>query len=125
MGKSIVIFSDGTGQERGKGEAICYPSDDLALRASKVSNLKNKTASRRLGHTGPEKIDQTPRNVYSVDCDDVNNTYDKPKGHSYFMSGTKKGIAGTVFNHIFDCLLSGRVYHDDEYRRSSIMHLKE
>ena len=82
--------------ELGKsGEHICYASrnvtvyfasDDLALRASKVSNLKNKIASRRLGHTGPEDMNKVPKNVYSVDCDDVNTIYDKPKGHSYFRS---------------------------------------
>lgn len=112
------------------GELICHASrnvvvyhasDDLALRASKASNLKNKIASRRLGHTGPENIDKTPKNVYSVDCDDVNNVYDNPKGHSYFRSGTRKGTAGVVFNHIFSCLDTGRVYPDDEYRRSSII----
>ena len=114
------------------GELICHSSrnvivyhasDDLALRASKASNLKNKVASRRLGHTGPEDIDKTPRNVYRVDCDDVNNIYDKPKGHSYFRSGTKKGTPGEVFNHIFSCLESGRVYPEDEHRRSSIIKL--
>lgn len=99
---------------------VYHASDDLALRASKVSNLRNKIASRRLGHTGPENIDKTPKNVYSVDCDDVNNKYDL-KGHSYFRSGSRKGTPGLVFNHIFSCLLSGRVYPDDEYRRSSII----
>ncbi|MEA3545360.1 MAG: hypothetical protein U9R69_09110, partial [Thermodesulfobacteriota bacterium] len=84
---------------------------------------KNNIASRRLGHTGPENMDKTPRNVYRVDCDDVNNRYDKPKGHSYFRSGTTPGVAGEVFNHIFACLISGRVYPDDEYRRSSIVTL--
>ncbi len=115
------------------GELICHASrnvivyhasDDLALRASKASNLKNKIASRRLGHSGPENIDKTPRNVYRVDCDDVNNLYDKPKGHSYFRSGTRKGTPGEVFNHIFSCLLSGRVFPEDEHRRSSIVNLK-
>ncbi len=115
-----------------KGEVICHASrnvvvyhasDDLALRASKISNLKNKIASRRLGHTGPEKMGETLPNVYSVDCDDVNNSYDRPKGHSYFRSGTKKGEPGNVFKHIFSCLLSGRVYPDDEERRSSIVRL--
>jgi esterase/lipase superfamily enzyme len=112
------------------GELICHASrnvvvyhasDDLALRASKASNLKNKIASRRLGHTGPEDMDQTPKNVYSVDCDDVNNKYDRPKGHSYFRHGTRKGSPGLVFDHIFDCLLSGRVFPDDEFRRSTII----
>jgi esterase/lipase superfamily enzyme len=115
------------------GELICHASrnvivyhasDDLALRASKASNLKNKVASRRLGHTGPENIDKTPRNVYRVDCDDVNNLYDKPKGHSYFRSGTRKGVPGEVFNHIFSCLDSGRVFPEDEHRRSSIIRLR-
>lgn len=100
---------------------VYHASDDLALRSSKISNLKNKIASRRLGHTGPENLDKTPKNVYSVDCDDVNNKYDL-KGHSYFRSGTRKGTPGLVFNHIFSCLLSGRVYPDDEKRRSSIIH---
>jgi esterase/lipase superfamily enzyme len=87
-------------QEGEPGELICHASrnvivyhasDDLALRASKASNLKNNIASRRLGHTGPENMEKTPRNVYRVDCDDVNNLYDKPKGHSYFRSGEKRG----------------------------------
>ncbi|MFW5450353.1 MAG: alpha/beta hydrolase [Methylophagaceae bacterium] len=103
---------------------VYHASDDLALRASKASNLKNKIASRRLGHTGPENIDKTPRNVYSVDCDDVNNLYDKPKGHSYFRSGTRNGRPGEVFKHIFSCLELGRVFPEDEYRRSSIIRLK-
>ena len=115
-----------------RGEHICYSarnvvvyhaSDDLALRASKVSNLKNKIASRRLGHTGPEDMSAVPGNVYSVDCDDVNNIYDKPKGHSYFRSGARKGQPGKVFEHIFATLLQGRVYprKEDEHRRTSII----
>lgn len=117
-------------QEGERGELICHASrnvtvyhasDDLALRASKASNLKNNIASRRLGHTGPENMDKTPRNVYRVDCDDVNNLYDMPKGHSYFRSGKKQGVPGKVFEHIFSSLQSGRVYPDDEHRRSSII----
>mgnify|MGYP000039690438 CR=1 FL=1 len=112
------------------GELIChasrnvivyYASDDLALRASKASNLKNKIASRRLGHTGPENMDKTPQNVFKVDCDDINNLYDNPKGHSYFRSGGTYGEPGLVFDHIFSCLLSGRVFPDDEHRRSIIL----
>ncbi|NDY71243.1 hypothetical protein DO021_06750 [Desulfobacter hydrogenophilus] len=113
-----------------RGELICHSSrnvivyhasDDLALRASKASNLKNKIASRRLGHTGPEDMQMTPANVYSVDCDDVNNAYDKPKGHSYFRSGRKSGQPGLVFDHIFDTLQSGRVFPEDEFRRTTII----
>jgi esterase/lipase superfamily enzyme len=112
------------------GELIChasrnvvvyYASDDLALRASKASNLKNKIASRRLGHTGPENMDKTPQNVFKVDCDDINNLYDNPKGHSYFRSGETSGQPGLVFNHIFSCLVFGRVFPDDENRRSIIL----
>jgi len=119
-------------QQGEAGEVICHASrnvvvyhasDDLALRASKASNLKNKVASRRLGHTGPEDMRITPRNVYEVDCDDVNNLYDKPKGHSYFRSGTRKGSPGKVFEHIFSCLMSGRVFPQDEHRRSTIIRL--
>jgi len=113
-----------------RGELIChasrnvivyFASDDLALRASKASNLKNKIASRRLGHTGPEDMGLTPTNVYAVDCDDVNNIYDMPKGHSYFRSGRTKGQPGLVFDHIFATLMSGRVFPEDEFRRTSII----
>ena len=48
---------------------VYFASDDLALRASKISNLKNKVASRRLGHTGPEDMDKVLTNVYAIDCD--------------------------------------------------------
>ncbi|HXU93512.1 MAG TPA: alpha/beta hydrolase [Gallionella sp.] len=100
---------------------VYFASDDLALRSSKISNLKNNIASRRLGHSGPENMDLTPKNVYAVDCDDVNNAYDFPKGHSYFRSGRTKGEPGLVFDHIFGCLISGRVFPDDELRRSTIV----
>ncbi|AYC31008.1 alpha/beta hydrolase [Pseudomonas cavernae] len=100
---------------------VYFASDDLALRSSKAANLKNKIASRRLGHSGPENMELTPKNVYAVDCDDVNNEYDNPKGHSYFRSGAKKGEPGLVFEHIFECIRTGRVFPDDEFRRTSII----
>ncbi len=99
---------------------VYYASDDLALRGSKAANLKNKIASRRLGHSGPEDMKLTPKNVFAVDCDDVNNAYDL-KGHTYFRSGRKKGKPGLVFDHIFECIQSGRVFPDDETRRTSII----
>lgn len=102
---------------------VYYASDDLALRASKVANVKNAEASRRLGHTGPEDMDRTPKNVYAIDCDEINTRYDPPKGHSYFRSGDKKGQPGVVFDHIFQCMLSGRVFPRDEHRKSSILAL--
>lgn len=102
---------------------VYYASDDLALRASKVSNVMNAETSRRLGHSGPEDMDLTPKNVYAIDCDDVNTSYDFPKGHSYFRSTKKKGEPGVVFNHIFETLLTGRVFPSDEYRKSSILSL--
>ena len=100
---------------------VYYASDDLALRSSKVANLKNKIASRRLGHTGPENMALTPTNVYAVDCDDVNTAYDTPKGHSYFRSGKKAGEPGKVFDHIWQTIMTGRVFPDDEHRRTSII----
>lgn len=100
---------------------VYFASDDLALRSSKAANLKNKIASRRLGHTGPENMEMTPSNVYVVDCDDVNNIYDNPTGHSYFRSGKVKGKPGLVFEHIYNCLKTGRVFPEDELRRSTII----
>lgn len=100
--------------------SVYFASDDLALRASKVSNLKNKVASRRLGHTGPEDMSSTPHNVYAIDCDDFNNHYDKPAGHTYFLTNDK-GQPGSVFQHMLKCIQLGRVFPDDETRRASIL----
>ncbi len=100
---------------------VYFASDDLALRASKAANLKNRVASRRLGHTGPEDMDAVGKNVFSVDCDDVNTAYDSPKGHSYFRSGRTAGKPGVVFDHIFESLVTGRVFPEDEFRRTTVL----
>jgi len=54
------------------------------FRESKISYLKNKVASTRFGHTGPEEMKKVQANVYTIDCDNFNNKYDFPKGYSYF-----------------------------------------
>ncbi len=100
--------------------SVYYATDDLALRASKISNLKNKVASRRLGHTGPEDMKKTQSNVYAIDCDNFNNRYDKPKGHSYFLDD-EQGNIGVVFKHIFISIKTGRVKVDDEQNRRHIL----
>ncbi|MEZ7863289.1 MAG: alpha/beta hydrolase [Aeromonadaceae bacterium] len=100
--------------------SVYYASDDLALRASKISNLKNKVATRRLGHTGPESMEKTPSNVYAIDCDDLNNRYDEPKGHSYFLED-EQGKPGKVFDHLFESIKTGRVTVDDPLNRRHII----
>ncbi|MCY7295607.1 alpha/beta hydrolase [Alteromonas sp. a30] len=96
--------------------SVYYASDDLALRASKVSNLKNKVASRRLGHSGPEQMSHTQSNVYAIDCDNFNNRYDHPKGHSYFLDD-ETGAPGAVFKHLLKSMQTGRVYVGDSRDR--------
>ena len=100
--------------------SVYYASDDLALRSSKISNLRNKVASRRLGHTGPEDCNKVQSNVYSIDCDNFNNKYDSPKGHSYFLSDDNDDI-GAVFEHMFNTIKTGRVSVDDEKNRKHIL----
>ncbi|AGH81484.1 hypothetical protein PCNPT3_07730 [Psychromonas sp. CNPT3] len=100
--------------------SVYYASDDLALRASKISNLKNKVASRRLGHSGPENQHKIERNVYSIDCDNFNNQYDFPKGHSYFLSDANNEM-GRVFEHFYQSIKSGRVFVDDKINRQHIL----
>ncbi len=87
---------------------VYHASDDLALRSSKISNLKNKIASRRLGHTGPENMDKVQSNVYAVDCDNFNNRYDSPTGHAYFLDNGE-GSPGLVFEHMCHAIQSGRI----------------
>lgn len=100
--------------------SVYYASDDLALRSSKISNLKNKVASRRLGHTGPEDMEKVRSNVYAIDCDNFNNQYDQPKGHSYFLDDDKKS-PGYVFEHLYNTIKTGRVSVDDEINRRHIL----
>lgn len=100
--------------------SVYYASDDLALRSSKVSNLKNKVASRRLGHTGPEDMKKVQSNVYAIDCDNFNNKYDSPKGHSYFLDNGNNEI-GAVFEHIYNTIKTGRVSVDDKLNRKHIL----
>ena len=97
--------------------SVYFASDDMALRASKVSNLKNKIASRRLGHTGPENMTNVPTNVFAIDCDDINTQYDRLKGHSYFLTAEDGNSPGAVFKHIANAVISGRVQTDDPVRR--------
>lgn len=127
---SFLIAADIANEslERGnKGDFICqssrnvtvyFAADDLALRASKVANdgnVVNRRTTRRLGHSGPENPDCLPRNVYMVDCDEVNNIYDSPKGHSYFLKD-EKGLPGLVFQHILNSVQTGRVDADPVMR---------
>lgn len=104
--------------------SVYYASDDLALRANKVANLKNRVASRKLGHTGPENMKKTQCNVYAIDCDDFNNKYDSPMGHSCFLDNGGKGKdnkVGVVFEHIFKTIKTGRVPVDDASNRKHIL----
>lgn len=90
---------------------VYHANDDLAMSASKIANIPgNKTISRRLGHNGPEDMRKVPKNVYAIDCDDFNNSYDRPKGHSYFLRdrGTTTGDPGIAFEHMAKTIASGR-----------------
>ena len=100
--------------------SVYFASDDLALRASKISNLKNKVASRRLGHSGPEDMQKTQSNVYAIDCDNFNNKYDQPKGHSYFLDDGSGNI-GVVFMHILETIKTGRVHVTDTVNRKHVL----
>ena len=92
-----------------------YASDYMAMPASKISNLKNKIVSRRLGMTGPEDMNKVAQNVFAIDCDNFNNSYDFPKGHSYFLDNGK-GKPGETFLHMASCIKTGRVRHEGDRR---------
>lgn len=87
---------------------VYYAADDLALRASKVASISSSNASRRLGHTGPERMSKVAKNVYAIDCDDFNNEYD-PLGHQYFLDDPQSGDAGLLLRHAWICMRTGRV----------------
>ena len=86
---------------------VYYANDDLAMPASKVANIRNKTLSRRLGMTGPESLNKLPNKVYEVDCDEFNNQMDL-KGHSYFLDDGNGNIS-PIISHMSKAIEVGRV----------------
>ncbi|MEW6996604.1 alpha/beta hydrolase [Colwelliaceae bacterium BS250] len=78
-----------------------YANDDIAMTASKISNVINRVFSRRLGHTGPERMAKTPDNVYAINCDSFNNKFDF-KGHTYFLP--KDGVVSPALQYIVDMI---------------------
>jgi esterase/lipase superfamily enzyme len=89
---------------------VYFANDDLAMPASKIANLKNRTVSRRLGMTGPESMaeDRLARNVFEVDCDEFNNRWGDKKGHTYFLRNDGSVIS-PVITHMLHAIQSGRV----------------
>lgn len=104
--------------ESSRNVVVYYAADDLALRASKVANIS--MASRRLGHTGPERLDRVAKNVYALDCGDFNNDYDHPLGHTYFVQDPN-GQPGLMFEHLVQCIQTGRVPLEDPLLRQQIL----
>lgn len=98
--------------------AVYFAGDDLAMRASKVANMS--ITARRLGHTGPERIANVPRNVFGLDCGDFNNLYDDPVGHSYFLRAPD-GTPGLLFDHLWECVRRGRVPMETASTRVQIL----
>jgi len=92
-------------------QVVCYyANDDLAMPASKISNVKNGVFSRRLGHTGPETWSGIPEGkVLAANCDDFNNKFD-PKGHTYFID--KKKLKSPAFQHMITLMKGGRINAD-------------
>ncbi len=125
VNESLHRHGDGeTIAQASRNVVVYFASDDLALRASKVANVANRVASRRLGHTGPEDMSRVPANVHAVDCDDLNTKYDSPTGHSYFLydeDGEKGGKAGKVLSHIAGCVETGRVPPGHDGSRLTIL----
>ncbi len=86
---------------------VYYAFDDFAMPASKVANVGEKTLSRRLGMTGPEDLEKTPRNVHEIDCSSFNNRFDSPVGHGYFLQDGN-GVTSPVLHHMVHAITHGR-----------------
>jgi esterase/lipase superfamily enzyme len=87
---------------------VYHAADDMALRTSKVANVRHKIVRRRLGHTGPAGgPERCPPNVVAIDCDAFNCRYDR-LGHSYFLAGPD-GRPGAALRHMVETMRTGRV----------------
>lgn len=113
-----TLEADGSGRclsDAARNVTVYYANDDLALRTSKVTNLRHKIVSRRLGHTGPEDMSRVAKNVYAIDCDNFNNSIDPPVGHAYFLCD-RNGNASPVLSHLMQAVTTGRVDADPSSR---------
>lgn len=93
--------------ESARTVTVYSADDDLALRASKVANVRNQELTRRIGHTGPEDMNRTPSHVFSVDCNDFNSIEDPGDGHGYY--------AGTALRHMMFTMKTGTVDLSDGF----------
>lgn len=105
------LAPDGDGAaipDAARNVVVYHAADDLALRSSKVANVRNKLVRRRLGHTGPAGWPgRCPENVAAVDCDAFNCRYDR-LGHTYFLAG-HDGRPAPALRHMVETMLTGRV----------------
>ena len=90
---------------------VYHANDDLAMPASKLSNLRNRTVSARLGMTGVEDLSRVAKNVYEVDCDNFNNRFDWPQGHAYFLNNDIH--LSPALLHMLSAMEDGRVKPND------------
>jgi hypothetical protein len=98
-----------------------FASDDLAQCSSKYANLQNRIVPRRHGHSSPEEMERTPRNMFQADRDHIDTANDIPLGHNYSRYGCKSGQPGKVFNHIFQFIALGRVFPEAPHQRTFIL----
>ncbi|WP_211237704.1 alpha/beta hydrolase [Shewanella waksmanii] len=120
--KNEILEQDQPGRhivDSSRNVVVYFANDDLSMPASKLANIRNKTLSRRMGMTGPEKLSRLPNKVYEVDCDDFNNKLDL-KGHSYFLTDKSGNTVSPIIKHMADAIDGGRVKPDN---RSIVLHL--
>ena len=91
---------------------VYHANDDLAMTASSGANAMRQVYSARLGMTGPRDLELCPRNVYAVDCDNINLDFDPDYGHTYFLKNSA-GKVSPVIDHMVKSVKSGRVQSKD------------
>ena len=105
-----------------RNTVIYYAHDDFMLAASKFVNIKHHEWGRRLGSTGPEDMNKVPKNVYEVDCDNFNNKFDPPKGHTYFLDeDVNLDRVSPIINHVATALKTGRIDPSNRSQRLDLL----
>ena len=95
---------------------VYHANDDLAMTASSGANAMRQVYSARLGMAGPEDLEKCPKNVYAVDCDNINLDFDPDYGHAYFLSNSE-GEVSPVIDHMVKAIKFGRVQPDEKYHQ--------
>lgn len=91
-----------------KQVVVYYASDDLALAASRLANLRYKITAKRLGRAGIRDLVKVAENIYQVNCNDFNHQFEPAIGHVYFLTDPWNRTS-PIITHVTQAIVKGAI----------------